>query len=87
MKSQLQPWRLLLLILAGWINRRLQEGRVFSPNATVPRGLRDVTSLDSRCVPRSMGRRVGCATTDLLETSGLLGPVRLEFGEDREVRL
>jgi hypothetical protein len=24
MKSQLQPWQLLLLILAGWINRRQQ---------------------------------------------------------------
>jgi len=25
MKSQLQPWHLLLLILAGWINRRQQD--------------------------------------------------------------
>ena len=25
MKSQLQPWRLLLLILAGWINGRQQD--------------------------------------------------------------
>ena len=25
MKSQLQPWQLLLLILAGWINRRQQD--------------------------------------------------------------
>ena len=25
MKSQLQPWHLLLLILAGWINRKQQE--------------------------------------------------------------
>ena len=24
MKSQLQPWKLLLLVLAGWINRRQQ---------------------------------------------------------------
>ena len=24
MKSQFQPWQLLLLILAGWINRRQQ---------------------------------------------------------------
>ena len=74
-----------------WVNRligdaALPEEKRFT-KTIVPRGLRDVTSLDSRCVPRSMGRRVGCATTDLLETSGLLGPVRLEFGEDREVRL
>jgi len=25
MKAQFQPWQLLLLILAGWINRRQQE--------------------------------------------------------------
>ena len=25
MKSRLQPWRLLLLILAGWVNRRQQD--------------------------------------------------------------
>ena len=25
MKSQLQPWHLLLVILAGWINRRQQD--------------------------------------------------------------
>ena len=25
MESQLQPWHLLLLILAGWINRRQQD--------------------------------------------------------------
>jgi hypothetical protein len=25
MKSQLQPWHLLLLILAGWINRHQQD--------------------------------------------------------------
>jgi putative transposase len=25
MKSQFQPWQLLLLILAGWINRRQQD--------------------------------------------------------------
>jgi putative transposase len=25
MKSQFQPWHLLLLILAGWINRRQQD--------------------------------------------------------------
>jgi len=25
MKSQLQPWHLLLLILAGWINRKQQD--------------------------------------------------------------
>ncbi len=25
MKSQFQPWQFLLLILAGWINRRQQD--------------------------------------------------------------
>jgi putative transposase len=25
MKSQLQPWHLLLLILAGWVNRKQQH--------------------------------------------------------------
>jgi hypothetical protein len=29
MKAQFQPWHLLLLILAGWINRRQQDAVFF----------------------------------------------------------
>ena len=42
MKSVLQPWQLLLLILAGWINRHQQDVFEYLRHAAVllaPRGL------------------------------------------------
>lgn len=35
MKSQFQPWQLLLLILAGWINSRQQDAVEYLPFTSV----------------------------------------------------
>ena len=49
MKSLLQPWQLLILILAGWINRQEQDvSSTFGPRIV--------------CSERSSARNASCST-------------------------
>ena len=74
MKAQLQPWQLLLVILAGWVNRQQQDaiGYLRTENRILRRSSEETANHDQRRRLAVKGKILGRKMLE--ELAGIVTP-------------